>query len=64
MMEPKTFIKQARLTVSPQAQKILSHTKFTMQELVEWRISQGIGIGGNDVAFFLESMAKPLEEKK
>ena len=57
-MESKTFIKEARLNVSIQAQKILSHTKFTMEDLVEWRISKGIGIGGNDVAFFLEDIAE------
>jgi len=56
-MTAKTFIKESRITVSDQAQKILSHTKFSMEELVEWRISQGIGVGGNDVAFFLEAMA-------
>ena len=54
----KTFIKPARINVSPQAQNILSHTKFTAKDLVEWRIAQGFGIGGNDAAFFLEAMAK------
>ena len=60
----KTFIKEAHLNVSVQAQRILSNTNFSMKDLVDWIISQGIGIGGNDVAFFLEAMAKPEEEKK
>lgn len=52
------------MKVSDQAQKILSHTKFTPNDLVDWIISQGVGVGGNDAAFFLEAMAKPEEEKK
>ena len=57
MLKPKTFIKQAHMTVSVQAQKILLHTKFTAADLVEWRVMKGVGLGGNDVAFFLEEMA-------
>ena len=56
-MEPKTFLKEARINVSIQAQKILSHTKYTAKDVVEWRIKKGVGLGGNDVAFFLEDMA-------
>ena len=63
-MDPKTFIKEAHCIVSIQAQRILSHTKFTAADLVEWKISKGVGIGGNDVAFFLEDMSKAEEANK
>jgi len=63
-MDPKTFIKESRFIVSIQAQRILSQTNFTSADLVEWKISQGMGLGGNDVAFFLEDMAKLEEANK
>jgi len=56
MIAPKTFKKESKIIVSVQAQKILAHTKFTSKDLVDWRLSKGIGLGGNDVAFFLEEM--------
>ena len=55
-LEPKTFIKNAKFTVSLQAQKMLAHTSLSAKDLVEWYISKGIGIGGNDVVFFLGDM--------
>ena len=55
-METKIFKKESKIIVSVQAQKILAHTNFSAKELVEWRIAKGIGVGGNDVAFFLEEM--------
>jgi len=63
-MNPKTFIKESRFIVSIQAQRILSQTKFTAADVVEWKISKGMGIGGNDVAFFLEDMSKAEEANK
>lgn len=56
VLEPEVFIRNARFTISAQAKKILSHTKYTTEDLMNWYQDHGIGVGGNDAAFFLEAM--------
>ena len=47
--------REVDIIVSPQALKILQHTKYTKEEFVDWIVkSKKIAFGGGDVIIFLE----------
>lgn len=51
-----TVKREVEIVVSPQALMLLSHTKYTKEEFVDWVIgTKQIAFGGGDVVNFLES---------
>lgn len=43
------------VVVSPQAQKILASTKYTVSDFIDWALeTQKISFGGHNVTVFLE----------
>jgi hypothetical protein len=55
-IEPITFVKEVEIVISPQAQKILSASNYTLEEFKEWALEdQKISLGGHNVVLFLES---------
>ena len=52
-----TFRKEVEVIISPQAQKILAGTKYSLEDFKNWSLNeQKISLGGNNVAIFLEAM--------
>lgn len=63
-MENITFRKEVEIVVTPQAQKILLASKYSVDDFTKWALEdQKISLGGNNVAIFLEKMHdKEVEE--
>jgi len=61
-----TFKKEVEVIISPQAQKILAGTKYSIDNFKAWSLEeQKISLGGNNVSIFLEAMYnKENAEKK
>lgn len=58
MTEAQTFTREVKVTVSPQAIRVLSQTKYDVQEFLEWALkTNSISFGGHHVALFLENKA-------
>lgn len=58
MINSLVFDRQVRVTVSPQAIKVLSQTKYSVDEFLEWALrTNSISFGGHNVALFLETKA-------
>jgi len=56
-MNPVTFKKEVEVVISPQAQKILASTKYSLDDFKQWAlVEQKISLGGNNVSIFLEAM--------
>ena len=51
------FKKEVEIIITPQAQKILASSKYTIEEFKDWALKdQKISLGGNNVTLFLEQM--------
>ena len=49
--------KEVEIVITPQAQKILASSKYTIDQFKDWALNdQKISLGGNNVAIFLEQM--------
>ena len=49
--------REVDVVITPQAQRVLSQTKFTIEEFIEWvLVEQKLSFGGSNVALFLEKM--------
>lgn len=56
--EPLVVKKELVVTVTPQARKVLSQTKYSEEEFLEWALKgQGVSFGGHNVTVFLEYKA-------
>lgn len=68
MSDPVVVKQEVTLEVSPQAQLILSETKYSLEEFLQWASEyQRVNLGGQNVAGFLAHMAnkvKVVEVKK
>lgn len=57
-METENKKIEMSVTISPQAQKVLSTTKYTLDDFIEWIKIKGTSFGGGDVILFLEKMSE------
>ena len=55
-MKDNIYIERmVKVCMTPQAQKVLSHTPYTIDEFIDWSLHQNnISFGGHNVAVFLE----------
>ena len=52
-----TFKKEVEINITPQAQKIIAGSKYTIEQFKDWSLKdQKISLGGNNVTIFLEKM--------
>ena len=57
-METENRTVEMPVTISPQVQKVLSTTKYTLDDFIEWIKMKGTSFGGGDVILFLEKMGE------
>ena len=51
------FKKEVEIIITPQAQKVIESSKYTLSEFKEWALqNQKISLGGNNATIFLEQM--------
>ncbi len=63
LIKPIVFKKEVDVIITPQAQKILKSSKYTLHEFKEWALNeQKISLGGNNVSIFLEIMYNKKQE--
>jgi len=56
-MENIIFKKEVEIIITPQAQKVIESSKYTLSEFKEWALKeQKISLGGNNATLFLECM--------
>jgi len=56
-LEPLVFERKVEVIISPQAQKVLQHTNYSVLDFVEWALNtRRISFGGANVIEFLEKM--------
>ena len=56
-MNEITFRKEVDVTISPQAQKVLAGTKYSIDDFKKWALEdQKISLGGHNAVLFLEAM--------
>ena len=60
-MENKVIERTVKISVSPDAQTILAQTKYTIDDLIRWKLKTPQPIGSSDVMFFLVAMGKEAE---
>ena len=54
-IQPIIFESKVSITISPQAQKIISSSKYNIEQFKEWVFSsKKFPVGGEDALFFLE----------
>ena len=59
------FRKEVEVIITPQAQKIIASSKYTIEQFKEWSLKiQKISLGGNNASVFLEAMYNKEGEKK
>ena len=52
-----TIKKELVVVITPQAQKILASSKYSIEDFKNWAFNdQKISLGGNNVTLFLEAM--------
>ena len=52
-----TFKKEVEVIITPQAQKIIASSKYSIENFKDWALKeQKISLGGNNVSIFLEAM--------
>jgi len=56
-LEPLVFKREVEVIISPQAQKVLQHTDYSVTDFLEWALNtRRISFGGANVIEFLEKM--------
>jgi hypothetical protein len=51
------FKKEVEIVITPQAQKIIATSKYSIEEFKNWSLQdQKISLGGNNATIFLEKM--------
>ena len=56
MVEPITVKREVEVIITPQAQKVLEATPYSVDEFIDWALEhQKISFGGHNVVVFLES---------
>lgn len=49
--------KEVKIIITPQAQKIIASSKYSIEDFKEWALKdQKISLGGNNASLFLEEM--------
>jgi hypothetical protein len=55
MNDSLVFERTMKVTVTPQAQKVLAATSYSVEEFLIWALKDnGVSFGGHNVAIFLE----------
>lgn len=64
-IQPITFKAEIYITISPQAQKILASSKYSIEDFKKWAIENNtqVTMGGTHSTMFLENMYDKQVEK-
>ena len=63
-MEELRFKTEVEVVISPQAQKILKQSKYTIDDFKDWALNgQQIALGGSNIMLFLEAMYNKEERE-
>ena len=56
-MDNIIFVKHVEIIITPQAQKIIASSKYSIEQFKEWALKdQKISLGGHNASLFLEQM--------
>lgn len=65
MAENLAFKKEVTVIITPQAQKVVASSKYTLDQFKEWAFKDNkISLGGNNATIFLEVMFNQNAEVK
>jgi len=63
-MKNLIFKKEVEVVITPQAQKVLASSKYSIEEFKAWLLQErGISFGGHNATEFLEAMYNKNEVK-
>ena len=64
-MENIVIKKEVEVIVTPQAQKVIAMSKFSIEEFIDWALfTQKISFGGHNATVFLEQMYNKGEKRE
>jgi hypothetical protein len=63
-MENKIFKQEVEIIITPQAQKVIASSKYSIEQFKEWALQERrISFGGHNATEFLEAMYNKNEVK-